>query len=369
MDDKKKRKKEKKIILPDEYTGQERTEPVGYPPRGMWYDPSVREGKSKNKPYAPSLNDALKFYIENPDKQGIPSSFDLQKREVYFDNKKKMSFEEIIKNYMQDSGRYKESDASPEDQWGHGGFMDSPVDVGEDPIGDFPHVKWVPRGKEDVEEADPDAIWSNMGLSKLDKTAQTPPLDRERLEMALYSYLENRPENYWYERWIEKYMDDFREEYFDNRGRLPSGNVQENVAERAADMSSADWFSIYGDKDVDSWMDEFSFYNTEGELQEDYPEIYEFYKRISAEGSVVLENFTVTASEFLTQDQRNQIAAKYGAEYISALQHYAQALEDGHPEERAVAYAVEELKKVDTTISEDILEDVANIYLTDTEEE
>ena len=80
--------------------------------------------------------------------------------------------------------------------------------------------------------------------------------------------------------------------------------------------------------------------------------------------SLGLSKLDKTADENpLTPDQENQIAAEYGPQYNSALQHYANALKNGHPQDKALAYAVSEMEKVGITISPTILLQVTNTYL------
>ena len=238
------KKKDKKKFLPNKWPGQKHTVPIGSPPKGMWYDPKVKEGKPsvRNRPPQPSLNDAIKYFIENPDKYGTPASFDLKKQVVLFNTGNTLSFDDVIENYMKDSGKYKEGDASS--QWGRDGFWDSPnpSDVGKEPKGDFPSVQWLPRGTEDM-SVDEDIVTADWGLSSLDKTSE---------------------------------------------------------------------------------------------------------------------------ESYLTQSQRDQIAAKYGSEYISALEHYFDALSDGHPEDRASQYAISEMAKVNQTILPGTLSEISEIYMSGT---
>lgn len=237
------RERDKKKFLPNKWPAQKRTVPIAAPPKGMWYDPKVKEGKGspKNRPYQPSINDALKYYIDNPDRFGMPASFDMQKKLVLFDAGHSVSFDEVIDNYMKDSGKLKEGDAS--DQWGEGGFYDSPnpSDLGKEPKGDFPSMGWLPRGTEDM-SVDEDIITGSLNLSAFD----------------------------------------------------------------------------------------------------------------------------VEADEYLTQDQRSQIAAEYGPEYISALTHFYDALVNGHPEDRAQAYAIAEMEKTNQTILPGTLSEIAKIYTSGT---
>ena len=74
----------------------------------------------------------------------------------------------------------------------------------------------------------------------------------------------------------------------------------------------------------------------------------------------------VSENDYLTQEQKNQIAAEYGPEYISALFHYFDALSNGHPEDRAQGYAVKEMEKVDQAILPGTLSEIADIYMSGT---
>ena len=238
------KKKVKIKFLPNKWPAQERTVPIASPPKGMWYDPKVKEGKGtpQNKPPTVSLNDAVRYYIDNPDKYGMPASFDLKTQTVLFASGKTISFKEILDNYSKDSGKYKEGDASS--QWGRDGFWDSPnpSDLGKEPSGDFPSVQWMPRGTEDM-SVDEDIITGGLGLSEFDKIAE---------------------------------------------------------------------------------------------------------------------------NEYLTQEQKDQIAAQYGPEYISALSHYFDALSNGHPEDRAQEYAIKEMEKSRQTILPGTLSEVSEMYMSGT---
>ena len=71
-------------------------------------------------------------------------------------------------------------------------------------------------------------------------------------------------------------------------------------------------------------------------------------------------------NDYLTQNQRDQIAAQYGPEYISALFHYFDALSNGHPEDRAQEYAIKEMEKSHQTILPGTLSEISEIYISGT---
>jgi hypothetical protein len=210
----------------DKWPGQEKAQPIGAPPKGMWYDPAAKESKSKGI----SLNDAVKYFLENPTVLGKPAHIDMRLKMIELDNGSAISFDDIVQEYGKVVSNEKTSDF---------GFFDSPVDLGKDPKGDFPSVQWLPKGRED-DPSDEDLVTSEFGLSRLDKRAYDNPL---------------------------------------------------------------------------------------------------------------------------SQEQMNQVAAQYGAEYNSAVAHYYEAITNGHPQNRALDYAVAEMKKVGVTISPTILLEVTNTYL------
>jgi hypothetical protein len=154
--------------MPDEkWLGQKRTVPIGTPPKGFYYDPEVKESANQ---HAPSINDAIKFFIQNPEIIGKPASIDVPKRSVELDNGRHVSFEDIMTAYQDQVTKTSEQ-----------GFFDSPTDVGKAPKGDFPSVKWLPRGQEDAEE-NPNTTMAKCRLSRFDKRAyeEALPLDYEK---------------------------------------------------------------------------------------------------------------------------------------------------------------------------------------------
>ena len=65
----------------------------------------------------------------------------------------------------------------------------------------------------------------------------------------------------------------------------------------------------------------------------------------------------------LTQEEQDEVAAKWGPEYNSAALHYNQAIVNGHSHDRALDYAVEEMHKQDIHISKLKFMEVKNTYL------
>ena len=86
-----------------------KSEPMGYPPKGMWYDPQVKEADDEKLP--PEATYSVDWLITYP--------------EEYFLGKK--------------------VDVTAD--WG---FFDSPGDIGQHHSGDFPTTPWLPRGTEEA---------------------------------------------------------------------------------------------------------------------------------------------------------------------------------------------------------------------------
>ena len=142
----------------DKWPGQNKSSPIGSPPKGFWYDPEIKEGAPTK---GVSLNDAVKHFISNPTLIGKPSHINMAERSVELDNGKSLSFDDIIKAYQE--VLTKKSDYS---------FFESPTDLGKKPKGDFPSVTWVPNGTED-KEVDEDRITAKAFEHQL-------PLDHEK---------------------------------------------------------------------------------------------------------------------------------------------------------------------------------------------
>lgn len=67
--------------------------------------------------------------------------------------------------------------------------------------------------------------------------------------------------------------------------------------------------------------------------------------------------------EFITEESKEEIASTAGAEYISALKHYFDAIRNKHPKDRAIEYSVNEMKKQDISISPTKLLELVSLYL------
>lgn len=158
----------------DKWPGQEQAQPFGAPPKGMWYDPEVKESKAQGI----SLNDAIKHFISNPQILGKPSHVDMQMKMVELDNGSAISFDDIVEEYKKVANNEKTSDF---------GFFDGPVDLGKEPKGDFPSVQWLPKGRED-DPSDEDVVTSGFGLSKLDKRAFEDVLSQDQKNQIAAQY-------------------------------------------------------------------------------------------------------------------------------------------------------------------------------------
>lgn len=138
---------------------QRRTTPIGNPPKGMWYDPSIKESNEDTE--KPTLRDALHHFSQNPDELGKPGHLSMTDSTVEFANGSILQFSEVV-------ARYSESMPIKDMDKGKGvekGFFDSPVDVGKDPKGDFPSAMWMPKGTEDMN------VSPNEHAASLDKKA------------------------------------------------------------------------------------------------------------------------------------------------------------------------------------------------------
>ncbi len=127
----------------DKWPGQDKSSPVGMPPKGFWYDPEIKESSATK---GISLNDAVKHFISNPSLIGKPAHINVAERMVELDNGKSISFDDIVKMYQE--VLTKTSDYS---------FFEGPTDLGKKPKGDFPSVTWLPNGTED-KDVDEDRI-------------------------------------------------------------------------------------------------------------------------------------------------------------------------------------------------------------------
>lgn len=72
---------------------------------------------------------------------------------------------------------------------------------------------------------------------------------------------------------------------------------------------------------------------------------------------------TAAVDSPLTIDQQNQVAAKYGPEYNSAVQHFYSAVKNHHPVDRSFQYAMKEMTKIKTPVEPTKFMDVIDTYL------
>lgn len=75
------------------------------------------------------------------------------------------------------------------------------------------------------------------------------------------------------------------------------------------------------------------------------------------------KNLKKSSEELLTMDQQKQVAATYGPEMNTALNHYHDALKRGHSKDRSMLYAIEEMKKVNIHTDPQKLVEAINNYL------
>lgn len=313
-----------------EYPGQAAATSIGKTPSAMWSDPSVKEGDSDN-----SLSEALRYFIANPGTVGLPTHVSEAEKLVIFDSGPALSFEEVVLQFKKNTT---EKDSS---------FFDGPVDLGKEHDGDFPSVTWMPRGQEDKDVSDAD-------LTASKKTAGS--LDTNLLTKAIESYVsENRYDIDWFESYGEKFVDYIRDAAYEEANKHLSDNVINNILE---EMDADKWYEQFGEAEVENWVSTLEGITTEEDLAETYPQILDSYKKLKPQ---IQMNFN-SSLEGLPEEHKSQIAAKYGIEYVSGLDHYNDAITNKHPQDRAIQYAVAELKKQNVTLDPTVLSAVVKTY-------
>lgn len=318
--------------MDEKYPGQDKATSVGYPPDGMWYDPMSKDAKSEA-----SVAEALRYFIANPDIVGMPTHISTSEKRVYFSDGKTQSFDELISAFTKHST---EKDAS---------FFDGPVDIGKEHDGDFPSVMWMPRGEEDL-DVDDEALTASRKINA--ETNLVPELLHKAIELYV-----NTADIDWFDKYGERYVDYIQSEA-EEHGKQLSPNVIDRILEEMDETTLKEMFS---EDEVQSWVDALEGIYTEEALNETYPQILESYYKVKPKPTTNIE-FTSALDTELPDEQKEQIAAKYGPEYISALEHYSEAIRNQHPDYRALEYAVSEMKKQMITIDPMILKQVASTY-------
>jgi len=306
------------------------------------------------KPGAASLDDAIEFYIRHSEILGLPGEIDFKKRLVHFSTGKKMKWEDFIQRFIQDSQTRKKSDF---------GFFDSPVDLGKDPKGDFPSSKWLPKGHED-DVVNEDVTTASINPLKREKLyTEGQKLDPKLLDDAIWRHINSYTEDEWFENYGEKYIDDLIETAWEHGKKLSSFTIEKSLE----DKTKEDWLDMYGEDEFNSWKENLSGYQTLEELHQDYSQIALYYESketpIDVERQSQKEPQKEARESFLTEEQEMEIAEKYGPEYNTALNHIYDAIKNGHTIERAFAYAINEMKKIQISILPSKLTDAVKEYL------
>ena len=373
--------KKKKPFKRDKWPYQNRATPIGSPPKGMWYNPQVKDADEKK----PSLRDALHHFTQHPDSLGKPGHVSMTDSKIEFASGQILSFKEVIQRYIETT----QSKDSDKRKGVEKGFYDSPVDVGKDPKGDFPSNNWLPKGTEDM------SVSPNEHAASLSKIA----------------YISGRRGN----AYVRQYLEEFDIEYDDTIQDILKStawdvekkieliharvkNLAENWSdEDDLDVKSVDWSDPeINDQEIMNLINSYEDLHTAGlglskldkrsdfwpalggqdVKHEDHMDTYEGHD--TEDGSKWFEcpkgsgnsrwekgpkSQKKAEDSFITEESKEAIAKTHGAEYISALKHYVDAVQNGHPEDLAMDYAVAEMNKQSIGISPTKLLEVISLYL------
>lgn len=193
-------------------------------------------------------------------------------------------------------------------------------------------------------------------VTSSEKTAEKQ-LDPTLLQKAVEQYVLTSPDIDWFDRYAEKYVDYVRSEA-EEHGKNLSSNVIDRMLE---ELEETELVELFSDSEVESWLSALEGINTEEALDETYPKLLQSYYAVKPKPEVNIE-FTSALDSPISEDQKTQIAAKWGPEYISALAHYYEAIKNKHPRDRAIQYAVSEMQKQNVTITPNTLSEVADAY-------
>ena len=345
----------------------------------------------ESKKQGASLQDAIEFFIKHQDIIGIPGNIDSKTHTVEFSSGKKLSFDETVKLFIEHKQKTADYD----------GFFGSPKDLGKDPSGDFPAVSWLPKGQEDLnvnedirtaskkittsfhpalggseikhedhidvyqghDTEDGSKLYecpkgsNKMRWEILEKKAEIE-INEEAMNKAIEEYIPTLPEKVWIETYgdheADRYVNNFADEMREHGRRVPM-DMSDVLESHFENLTVVDWVDMYHDEMRDHLIDEFYMTKSLEDLETYYPGLVALYNK-HLQTKTALQNP-------LTDEQQNQIAAKYGPMMNTTLMYYAEALKNGHAKDRALAYALDEMKKMNTVIDSAKLVEAIDVYI------
>jgi hypothetical protein len=255
------------------------------------------------------------------------------------------------------------------------GLIDGPKDLGKNPSGDFPSVQWMPKGQEDL-DVDPNVTTATFKTeqekiltSSNEKTNQTLlkilSKDKDSYIRANVAKNRNTPLEVLAELSLDQ--DEFVREAVD-LNPLKKSAIEERKF-MITDMGEGTEHRTLVDENKNLViLPRYGVWRIENGIAKDVIETSNdldvLKKKYNAAVVVTTASKELKAIESpLTQDEQNQIAAKYGAEYNTALAHIYFAAKRGHSLDKAIEYAINEMKKVNISLEPKKLVEAMNLYV------